>query len=525
MTTAAPSQEQLLKELEDLRRRLTEQAPRKSEKKYRQLYEGLRDGSAAVNMQGMITEFNPAFQKMLGYTEQEIYALTYTDITPAKWYAHEAAILERQVLTRGYSDIYEKEYRKKDGAVFPVELVTYLIRDEQGNPAGMWAIVRDLTHRKRMESELKLLATAVEAADESVIISDRDGTIRYVNPAFEKLSGYTRDEISGQNFRIFKSNRHDEAFYQNMWRVISSGEVWTGRITNMMKNGTLREFETTISPIRDVSCQIVNFVSVNRDVTQEMTLQAQLLHAQKMEAVGTLAGGVAHDFNNLLQAIQSYAEVLMLENRQNKTDYQILKEICATAKRGGELTQQLLTFSRKVESKQRPLDLNQAVDKARRLLIRTIPKMIDIQLHLEGSLQAINADPNQIGQILMNLGVNARDAMPEGGKLIITTNNVTLDEKFCAIHLGSKPGKYVRLSVFDTGFGMDRETLDHIFEPFYTTKEVGSGTGLGLAMVYGIVKSHDGYITCNSEPNSGSRFDIYFPAIEKKEAQAIPEEE
>jgi nitrogen-specific signal transduction histidine kinase/CheY-like chemotaxis protein len=257
-----------------------------------------------------------------------------------------------------------------------------------------------------------------------------------------------------------------------------------------------------------------------RDISEQREVEKQLRHAQKMEAIGTLAGGIAHDFNNLLQAIQGYAELLLLDRAKDDKDYAELREIAGAAGRGGDLTGRLLTFGRKVESKRRPLDINRQLTQIRKLLVRTIPKMINIELRLDEKLDTVNADPTQIEQALMNLAVNAKDAMSEGGSLVIETKNSALDEDFCRIHSGIEPGDYVLISVSDTGCGMDKDTLEHIFEPFYSTKELGGGTGLGLAMVYGIVKSHDGHIACHSEPGEGTTFGIHLPAIESFEETA-----
>jgi signal transduction histidine kinase/CheY-like chemotaxis protein len=265
----------------------------------------------------------------------------------------------------------------------------------------------------------------------------------------------------------------------------------------------------------------MNFI---RDITEQKRLETQLQHAQKMEAVGTLAGGVAHDFNNVLQAIKGYAELLLLDKEEDAPGYPELQEISRAAGRGGELIRQLLTFSRKVETRKRPLNLNHEVGVVRRLLERTIPKMIEIELRLADTVRIVNADPAQIEQVLMNLAVNARDAMPEGGKLVIETKNVVLDEAYCTTQPGAKPGEYVFVSISDTGCGMDKETLEHIFEPFYTTKGVGEGTGLGLAMVYGIVKHHGGYINCRTEPGEGTSFEIYFPVIDQQGTSVEREE-
>jgi len=266
-------------------------------------------------------------------------------------------------------------------------------------------------------------------------------------------------------------------------------------------------------------------ISIYEDITEKKKLEAQLQQAQKMEAIGTLAGGIAHDFNNILQAISGYAQILLMGKKASDPDYKKLEAIEKSAQRASDLTKQILIFSRKVETKLRPVDLNNEIKQVFKMLERTIPKMINIELHLVENLKIINADPAQIEQIMMNIGVNARDAMPNGGRLIFETENVILDEHYCKTHLESKPGKYVKLSISDTGHGMDKETLKYIFDPFYTTKETGKGTGLGLAMVYGIVKSHNGYIMCYSEPDEGTIFKIYFPVIKKGTERIEPKEE
>ena len=244
-------------------------------------------------------------------------------------------------------------------------------------------------------------------------------------------------------------------------------------------------------------------------------LQDQLLQAQKMEAIGTLAGGIAHDFNNSLQGILGYTQILIYEKTEDDPDLKLLEQIEKAAQRSSELTKQLLTFSRKLESQLRPLDLNQEVRQLKQLLERTIPKRIGIETHHGSNLKIINGDPIHIEQMIMNLSINARDAMVDGGKLVIECNNTILDEKYCKQYLDVRPGEFVWLRISDNGQGMDKQTVEHIFEPFFTTKKTGQGTGLGLAMVYGIVKNHGGHITCESEPGQGTTFNIYFPIIEE----------
>ena len=245
-------------------------------------------------------------------------------------------------------------------------------------------------------------------------------------------------------------------------------------------------------------------------------MRAQLIHAQKMEAVGTLAGGIAHDFNNLIQVMQGFVQLLLFDKDEESKEYEELKQIEHATRRAGDLTRQLLTFSRKVGSKPRLLDLNHEIEQAKTMLQRILPETIKIDLSLKSGLKRINADPSEVNQILMNLTVNAKDAMPDGGTLAIETNKIILDQQYCDRHQGSSQGEYILLTVTDAGHGMDEETLKHIFEPFYTTKDVGKGTGLGLAMVYGIVKSYQGYITCHSEVGAGTCFKIHLPAIDAR---------
>jgi two-component system, cell cycle sensor histidine kinase and response regulator CckA len=365
--------------------------------------------------------------------------------------------------------------------------------------------------RKRYEEHLQRLVTAVESAGETIVVTDSEGTIIYVNPTFEETSGYPRQEALGRNPRILKSGQHDRAFYRKMWETLLAGQVWRGRLTNRRKDGTLYEETATISPIRDESGRIVNYVAVKRDITSETMLQKQLIHAQKMEAIGTLAGGMAHDFNNLLQAILGYSDLLLMKKGPGDPDRKRLEVIQHAARDGADLVSRILTFGRKTESQTRPIDLNEEILKAQRLLRRTVPRMIEIKLVLAENLHIIDADPAQIEQVLLNLAVNAQHAMPNGGQLLIETSNVSLSDEYLRTHLGARQGKYALLTVSDTGAGMEPEVLDRIFEPFFTTKANGEGTGLGLSMVHGIVSQHGGYIRCYSEPGRGTSFKIYFP--------------
>ena len=253
-------------------------------------------------------------------------------------------------------------------------------------------------------------------------------------------------------------------------------------------------------------------------------IQAQLLQAQKMEAIGTLAGGIAHDFNNILQAISGYAQIMLFKKKKEAPNYQYLRQIEIAVQKAAVLTKQLLIFSRKLETKLKPVDINNEIIQVHNLLKRTIPKMIEIELDLEPDLKIVNADPIQLEQAILNMGVNAKDAMSEGGRLVFKTKNVILDKAYCKTNIEAVPGERVLLTVSDNGHGIDKETLSHIFEPFFTTKETGKGTGLGLAMVYGIVENHGGHITCYSEPGQGTAFNLYFPVLAPEDVKQFKKE-
>lgn len=380
---------------------------------------------------------------------------------------------------------------------------------------------KEMIERKRAQEVQRLLAKAIEQSIESVMITDRSGNIRYVNPAFERISGYNRKEVVGQKPGFLKSDQHDSAFYKDMAATIGSGKAWKGRFLSERKDGKPYHADVTISPVRSSAGQIENYVALGHDVTEQVQLERQLLQAQKMEAIGTLAGGIAHDFNNLLQIIVGYSDLVLFDQTEKDTGHKELQAIRQAASRGADLVRQILTFSRRVETNPSPMNLNTEVKQAHKLLARTISKMIDIQLLLADGLNKINADPSQIEQILLNLAVNAQHAMPEGGKIVIQTENVTLDAEYCETHFDVKPGGYALLTVSDTGHGMEKEVQDHIFEPFYTTKGPGEGTGLGLAMVFGIVKGHGGHIACESGPGLGTTFKIYLPVMEMEETLEV----
>jgi PAS domain S-box-containing protein len=385
------------------------EALRQSESRYHKLLYSMMDGFATTAMDGRIREYNDTFKKMLGYGDEELKSLKVSDITPERWHEFEQKILDEQILKRGFSDIYNKEYRKKDGSILPVELHTFLLKNERGEHEGMWAIVRDISERKKSEEDKK-------------------------------------------------------------------------------------------------------------------KLEAQLLQAQKMEAIGTLAGGIAHDFNNILNVIMGYGCMVLDKMELDSPSREQMQEILSAAERASNLTRQLLVFSRKQTVDVKPVDLNEIITGIQKMLGRVIGENIDLHVDLTERRLTVLADTGQMEQVLMNLASNARDAMPTGGHLAISTETEKIDDAYVETYGYSRPGTYVIINVADTGTGMDAETQKKIFEPFFTTKEVGEGTGLGLAISYGIVNQHNGRLTCYSELGKGTVFRIHLPVIEDVAATGIEAE-
>jgi PAS domain S-box-containing protein len=385
--------------------------------------------------------------------------------------------------------------------------------------------VFDVTDRRRAEAALReseeRFRSLSENAPDLIATMDLEGSFTYVNPAWKKLLGHERHEVLGRYFIDFVRVEDAPEYVRVFKRVFQGEETVTGHKGILIHtDGSLRRFELSGSPNFDSEGNVTGVVLVAADTTEQSRLEEQLRHAQKMEAVGTLAGGVSHDLNNVLHAISGYAQLLLHRKDLDDPDWHHLQLLNRSVERGAELVKQLLTFSRKVEANMRPVDVNAEIEDVRRLLERTIPRMIQIETRLDPDLLPIQADPAQIEQILMNLGSNARDAMPEGGTLLFVTANFHLEDDSTLTRLELDSGHYVKLTISDTGQGMDAETLDKIFEPFFTTKGFADGTGLGLSTVYGIVKNHGGHIACRSAPDQGATFDIYLPAWELDDDQA-----
>jgi two-component system cell cycle sensor histidine kinase/response regulator CckA len=405
-----------------------------------------------------------------------------------------------------------REYRLvlKDGRSCWVRDEWRAVRDTSGRVVEIVGSLVDITERRRGEEERARLSSAVEEAGESIIITDPKGTIVYVNPAYEKLSGYGRSELVGRNPRLLKSGQHPPEFYEALWATLARGERWSGSFVNVRKDGAKYEEVGTIFAVLDATGHVANYVGVMRDVTSENRMKEELRQSQKMEAVGRLAGGVAHDFNNLLTVITGRCELMVHRLGRSHKLSQELELILTTAHRAAALTRQLLAFSHKHVLATQVLDLNSVVVNMQRMLHRLIGEDIELVTTLDPALGCVHADQGQMEQVILNLVLNSRDAMPQGGRLSIETANAESQ----AWPPGTGAGPCVVLTVSDNGCGMDAETRSRVFEPFFTTKGVDRGTGLGLSTVYGIVKQGGGQISVESEPGKGARFSIYLQRVE-----------
>ncbi|MFH1113473.1 MAG: PAS domain S-box protein [Pseudomonadota bacterium] len=468
-------------------------------------------GISIVDLDGSLTYVNPAALRLWRYDhEEEILGKRALGFWVTETEAEEAV----EIAAKTGSWIGELMAKRKDGSPLSLQAAITLVRDPDGAPIAVMGSFLDISERKQAQEEIRQseqrYRTLFEESIDGVYSVLRDGTIMDANASFCKLFGYTREETIGKDIRELYFDPADRPRFQE--EIERKGSLKDHEVRFRKRDGTEIDCLLTSSVHFGPDGSIAGYRAILRDLTLRKGLQRQLLQAQKMEAIGTLAGGIAHDFNNILQVAVGYSELLLGEAglpEEWKSDIQKINE---SASRGADLVKRLLTFGRKADTKPQPLNLNRCITGLRAMLERTIPKMIDIQLLLGENPARIHADPTQVDQLLMNLAVNARDAMPEGGKLIFETADVHLDEEYVRTHVEAKAGDYVLLMVTDTGSGMDQETLEHIFEPFYTTKAVGEGTGLGLAMVHGIVKHHGGHIVCYSEPGHGTTFKVYFPA-------------
>ncbi|HPA44199.1 MAG TPA: response regulator [bacterium] len=514
----------------------TEKELRISENKYRKLHESMRDGFVYIDMQGFVRESNEVYQRMLGYSPDELSRLTDRDLTPEIWHEYQRNIIANQILVRGFSDVYEKEYRRKDGSIFPVELRSFLIRNDAGEKEGMWAIVRDITERKRAERALRHANDIIVRSPAVAFIwkYSEEWPVEYASENVNRLFGWTAEDFVSGAVRYVSV-----IFPDDLERVAnevkqSSADPDAGTVAHtpyriVARDGAVKWVEDITTIRREENGKVVAYEGILIDITDRKRLEQaktemelQFHQAQKMESVGRLAGGVAHDFNNLLSIILGYGEMLLRELGKNHPHREPVEQIHKAGIRARDLTKHLLAFSRKQFLEMRTVDVNNVVTGFEKMLRRLIGEDIQLALALNSEPLTVKADPSQLEQVLMNLAVNARDAMPDGGTLTIETAIVELDETYAGKKTDMRPGRYAMIGVNDTGCGMERETMDRLFEPFFTTKSVDRGTGLGLATSYGIIKQHGGEICVYSELGTGTIFKIYLPICTKEDEIQIP---
>ncbi|MHC1727512.1 MAG: cache domain-containing protein [Syntrophobacteraceae bacterium] len=470
---------------------------------------------------------NNAFESFIGKSRCEIVGKSVYELAPAEL-ADLYAEKDADLFSNPGCQVYESVVERPDNSECTVIFHKATFPGPDGSIGGLIGAIIDISERKHAEEERMRLVTAIEQSAEAVFITDTDWTIRYVNPAFEAQSGYNRNEIIGNPTSILKSDRHDRGFFEKIRENLLRGEVWSGRLINRKKDGRTYEAEVKASPVRDSSGKIINYVSIHRDITTEVRLEKELRQAQKMEAIGTLAGGIAHDFNNILTAIIGYSEIAKSKIDEGTPLSRNLDQVLKAATRARDLVKQILTFSRQAEQELRPVQVAPIVEEALKLLRSSLPSTIEIRksIELKSEEGVVLSDSTQIHQVMMNLCANAAHAMRKrGGVLDVTLSetDITAGQKSLVTALDLEPGRYVRTTISDSGHGMDAAVLERIFDPYFTTKEPGEGTGMGLAVVQGIVRKHGGAVAVHSELGTGTTFDVYLPRVEEETMSPVAE--
>ncbi len=464
-----------------------------------------------VSPEGRFLQMNRAGLAILGAdTLAQLQGRMALDFVARPYQAAYRALHEGAL--RGETSEIEIEVIGLRGARRWLETHAAPLRDSRGAIVAVLGIGRDITVRKHAEAGLLLQSAALSAAANAIVITDGAGCVEWVNPAFTTSSGYALEDARGRNLReLIKSSEYEPAFFQQMWDTILGGHVWQGEIVSRRKDGARYTEEMTITPVVGPFGIITHFIAIKQDITPQKRLEEQVRQAQRLEAVGTLAGGIAHDLNNILAPMRMVTGLLQ-DKLTAPRDRELLDLVDAGAKRGADIIRQLLTFSRGTKGERAPVQLGHLIREMAKIMRETFPREISIVESVPSGLQPVLADATQMHQVLMNLCVNARDAMPEGGCLKLAGRNLQFAEGDPGLLPPARPGAYVEVAVADTGSGIAPEIIDRIFDPFFTTKPAGKGTGLGLSTTLGIVRSHGGFIRTESTPGKGTTFFVCLPA-------------
>ncbi|MCP4669811.1 MAG: PAS domain S-box protein [Desulfobacula sp.] len=487
----------------------------KTEKNYRSIFENATEGIFQSTLQGKVINANPAFAKILGYKDPEELISKVHNISVQHYVHPEQRDEYLKILKKNkVVNSYEVQFKKKDNSIIWVSLNALSIYDSHGDLRHIEGLVQDITERKKAETELQRLSTAVEQVAENIIITDAKGKIKYVNPAFERSTGYTLKEVYNFDHRFFGADETEKTIYDEVLSTVEKDRVWTGRLTNRKKNNAVVIEDAIISPIKSPLGRFMGYVSINRDVTLKAKFENQLRQSHKMEAIGTLAGGIAHDFNNILGVIIGCSELARNSISKDHRAVKDIEQVLTASLRAKALVSQILAFSRQEAGKKIPLSLSPFIKEVVKFLTATLPKIIEIRVTLNTDSGIVLADPIQMQQILMNLCTNSSQAIGRNRGIIdVTLSNMDY-QKRDNLPPEIKPGSYVLLEVRDNGCGISEEIMHKIFDPFFTTKSIGEGTGLGLSVVHGIVKKHEGTVTVKSSVGAGTNFCIILPRLE-----------
>ncbi len=500
-------------------RKRTEEALRASEERLRGIFNNAAVGIAVVNADGRYIQYNSVWADMIGYGPEELDGMPYIQVTHPD--DKDISKKNHDALIRGEGEAYalEKRYVRKDGAVFWADISVSPIHDRTGELEGTVVVIVDITERKKTDEALRLseerYRSLVENARYGFVILDlTSGEILFVNKTCIDLIGRTHEEIVGKPIWDFLDPGGYEMAVDRLQAHASAGPIPVGpdKYTYLHGDGSMRRLEITASAVTYHGRMALQ--GIFRDITEQELLQKQLQQSQKMEALGTLAGGVAHEFNNILMAVRGYAQMLALKTTLEPSMARYLEKIAESTDRAGKLTQRMLGFARLQAGEMARVDVNKVVESVQGLMQQTFPPEIEIETHPARDLPDLLANPNELEQVLVNLVVNARDAMPRGGKITLHTRLVEAEASFCSAHPWAAPGRYVELVVEDTGEGMTADVLEHIFDPFFTTKAPGQGTGLGLSVAHTMMTNHQGSILADSTPGEGACFRVYLPVEE-----------